>query len=176
MSAGVVSAVTDGEQRLLFVSARSQLLHSFGDRIIERRLTSRGYSRNCPRQLNGVADKAGRVRQSQPHVLVKVDHKHLVIRIAGEDDVEIDLRIAPWEAALGAKVRAPTLDGPVEMTIRAGTPGGQKLRLRGEGLNRRGDGRGDQYVKIRIVIPPKLTKRGNFLRRWRPNHASMPTI
>jgi DnaJ-class molecular chaperone len=65
--------------------------------------------------------------------------------------------VAPWEAALGAKVSVPTLEGPVEMTIPAGTQAGQRLRLRGQGLNRRNGGRGDQYAKLKIVNPPKLT-------------------
>ena len=65
--------------------------------------------------------------------------------------------MTPWEAALGAKVIVPTIDGSVEMTIQPETQGGQRLRLRGQGLNRRGGKRGDAYVKIKIVIPPKLT-------------------
>ena len=81
---------------------------------------------------------------------------HRLFAIAGDDDVQIELPVAPWEAALGAKVMAPTLDGPVEMKIPAGAQGGQRLRLRGQGLNRRGGGRGDEYVKIKIVIPPTL--------------------
>jgi DnaJ-class molecular chaperone len=43
------------------------------------------------------------------------------------------------------------------MTIPPGTQGGARLRLRNQGLNKRGGGRGDQYVKIKIVIPPRLT-------------------
>jgi DnaJ-class molecular chaperone len=43
------------------------------------------------------------------------------------------------------------------MTIPPGTQGGARLRLRYQGLNKRGGGRGDEYVKIRIVIPPRLT-------------------
>jgi curved DNA-binding protein len=84
---------------------------------------------------------------------------HPLFRIVDEDDLELELPLAPWEAALGAKVRVPALDGPVEMTIRAGTQGGQRLRLRGQGLNRRAGGRSDLYVRIRIVNPPKLTSR-----------------
>jgi curved DNA-binding protein len=84
---------------------------------------------------------------------------HRLFRLVGEDGVEIEFPVAPWEAALGTTVKVPTLDGPVEMTIRAGTQGGQKLRLRGQGPNKRGGGRGDQYVKIRIVIPPKPTSK-----------------
>jgi curved DNA-binding protein len=82
---------------------------------------------------------------------------HRLFNMVGQDDIEIDLPVAPWEAALGAKVIVPTLDQPVEMTIPAGAQGGQRLRLRGQGLTRREGGRSDQYVKLRIVIPPKLT-------------------
>ncbi|HXA51386.1 MAG TPA: DnaJ C-terminal domain-containing protein, partial [Candidatus Acidoferrum sp.] len=57
----------------------------------------------------------------------------------------------------GAKVPIPTLDGTVELTIPPATQAGQRLRLRGQGMNRRGGGRSDLYVKIRIVNPPKLT-------------------
>jgi curved DNA-binding protein len=81
---------------------------------------------------------------------------HRLFNTIGENDVQIELPVAPWEAALGAKIPVPTLDGPVEMKIPAGAQGGQRLRLRGQGLNRRGGGRGDEYVKIRIVNPPKL--------------------
>jgi DnaJ-class molecular chaperone len=80
---------------------------------------------------------------------------HPLFELAGEDDIQMELPVAPWEAVLGAKVEVPTLDGAVAMTIGAGTQGGQRLRLRGQGLARRGGGRGDQYVKLKIVIPPK---------------------
>lgn len=84
---------------------------------------------------------------------------HPLFRVVDRDDLEIELPAAPWEAALGTKVQVPTLDGPVEMTIRAGTQGGQRLRLRGQGLNRRDGGRSDLYARIRIVNPPKLTSK-----------------
>jgi DnaJ-class molecular chaperone len=77
--------------------------------------------------------------------------------VVGEDDIQMELPVAPWEAALGATVSVPTLDGQLEMKLPPGTQGGQRLRLRGQGLNKRGGGRGDEYVKIKIVIPPKLT-------------------
>jgi curved DNA-binding protein len=82
---------------------------------------------------------------------------HRLFNLVGQDDIEIDLPVAPWEAALGAKVIVPTLDQPVEMTIPPGAQGGQRLRLRGQGLTRRKGGRSDQYVKLKIVIPSKLT-------------------
>jgi len=82
---------------------------------------------------------------------------HRVFNRVGADDVQIELPVAPWEAALGGTANVPTLEGPVEMKIPAGAQGGQRLRLRGQGLNRRGGGRGDQYVKLTIVVPSKLT-------------------
>jgi DnaJ-class molecular chaperone len=82
---------------------------------------------------------------------------HRLFELVGEYDVQLELPVAPWEAALGAKVRAATLDGFVELTIPAGSQGGQRLRLRGQGLNRRPGGRGDQFVKLKLVNPPKLT-------------------
>jgi DnaJ-class molecular chaperone len=74
-----------------------------------------------------------------------------------DDDLQLELPVAPWEVGLGAKVTVPTLDGSVEMTIPAGSQGGQRLRLRGKGIPRQSGGRGDLYVKLKIVVPPKLT-------------------
>jgi DnaJ-class molecular chaperone len=77
---------------------------------------------------------------------------HPVFTVRG-DDLEIELPIAPWEAALGTKVEVPTIDGKVDLTIPAGAQSGQRLRLRGQGLNKRGGGRGDEYVRLKIVVP-----------------------
>jgi DnaJ-class molecular chaperone len=84
---------------------------------------------------------------------------HRLFNLIGEHDVELELPVAPWEAALGASLPVPTLDGPVEMKIPAGAQGGQRLRLRGQGLNRRAGGRGDEYVRLKIVNPPQLGQR-----------------
>lgn len=84
---------------------------------------------------------------------------HPRFEVVGDDDIQIELPVAPWEAATGAKIQVPTLDGAVEMTVRPDTQGGQRLRLRGQGLARRRGGRGDEYVKIKLVNPLKLTPR-----------------
>ncbi|ACV69140.1 DnaJ C-terminal domain-containing protein [Desulfohalobium retbaense] len=68
-----------------------------------------------------------------------------------------DLPLAPWEAALGAKVRVPTLEGQVEMHIPAGVGSGQKLRLRGRGLGR-GQKKGDQMVRVMIKVPKQVSE------------------
>jgi len=70
-------------------------------------------------------------------------------------DVHVDLPLAPWEVALGAKVAVPTLGGTVELTIPAGAQAGQKLRLRGRGFP--GTPPGDQFVTVKIVTPPAGT-------------------
>ncbi len=70
-------------------------------------------------------------------------------------DVQIELPLAPWEAALGAKVAVPTLGGTVELTIPAGAQSGQKLRLRGRGFP--GTPHGDQIVSIKLVTPAALS-------------------
>jgi curved DNA-binding protein len=75
---------------------------------------------------------------------------HHLYEVAGRD-VHIELPLAPWEAALGAKVAVPTLGGTVELTVPAGAQSGQKLRLRGRGLP--GNPAGDQIVTIKLVTP-----------------------
>lgn len=82
---------------------------------------------------------------------------HPLFHVLDEGDMEIELPVSPWEAALGAKVRVPTLEGAVDMTVPAGAQSGQRLRLRAQGVQRRGSGRGDQYVRLKVVNPPTLT-------------------
>ena len=84
---------------------------------------------------------------------------HRLFNVIPEGDVQLDLAVAPWETVLGARVSVPTIDGSVEMTIPAGSQGGQRLRLRGQGLNRRGGGRGDEYVRLKIVTPTKPSEK-----------------
>ena len=81
---------------------------------------------------------------------------HPIFTLRG-DDLEVELPIAPWEAVLGTKVEAPTIDGKVELTIPAGARSGQKLRLRGQGLNKRQAGRGDEYVRLKVVVPKEVS-------------------
>jgi len=78
----------------------------------------------------------------RPHRLFQLDGR----------DVTLTLPVAPWEAALGASVTVPTLGGPVEVQIPPGSQPGQKLRLRGRGLP--GRPAGDQFVQLKVVLPP----------------------
>ncbi|MDB5897364.1 MAG: chaperone DnaJ-like protein [Ramlibacter sp.] len=83
---------------------------------------------------------------------------HAVFR-ADQQDLHFDLALAPWEAALGAEVEVPTLDGPVVLTVPPGTRAGRKLRLRGRGLARSSEGKGDLYAHVRIDVPGTPTER-----------------
>ncbi len=86
--------------------------------------------------------------QIQPHHLFSLDGSNVVY----------DVPLAPWEAALGATVRVPTLEGEVDLTIPPGSDSGQKLRLRGRGLGQ-GVGKGDQLVRIMVKTPRKLSEK-----------------
>jgi DnaJ-class molecular chaperone len=77
-----------------------------------------------------------------PHPLFKPDGS----------DLRLDLPITLYEAALGAKVRVPTLDGAVELAIPAGTNSGRTFRLKGKGLKAK-SGTGDLLATVRIVLP-----------------------
>jgi curved DNA-binding protein len=70
-----------------------------------------------------------------------------------EDDLIIEVPVTPSEAVLGAMIEVPTLEGKVEMTINPGTQNGQVYRLRGQGMPRRDGQRGDQLVRVKVVLP-----------------------
>lgn len=90
------------------------------------------------------------------------------------DDIEIELPITFDEAVLGGKVETPTIDGKVALTIPKGATTGQMLRLRGRGV-KRGDRRGDQRVRLKIVAPPEIDSAlSAFFEDWRKTHAYDP--
>jgi curved DNA-binding protein len=72
------------------------------------------------------------------------------------DDLETQVPVTPWDAALGAEVAVNTPEGPVKVKLPACTSAGRRLRLAGRGLPKYG-GRGDLYAVIRLELPPKLS-------------------
>jgi len=80
---------------------------------------------------------------------------HARFRVDGEN-LQCDVPLAPWEAALGAKVAVPTLEGAVELNIPAGSGSGRKFRLRGKGLGSPA-ARGDLLARIMIKVPAELS-------------------
>jgi curved DNA-binding protein len=85
----------------------------------------------------------------EPHPLYRT-HGH---------DLEVEVPLAPWEAALGADIEVPTLEGRVKMKVPGGSKAGQKLRLAGKGLPRPDGGAGDLYAVLSIAVPGTLTAR-----------------
>jgi curved DNA-binding protein len=87
---------------------------------------------------------------------------HRLYRVDGRD-LSMEVPIAPWEAVLGAQVAVPTLGGTVTATIPAGAQDGQRLRLKGRGLP--GDPPGDQYLTLRIAMPPSSSDKAKAMYR-----------
>ncbi len=81
---------------------------------------------------------------------------HPEFRVEGENLVH-DLDLAPWEAVLGTSLPVPTIEGTVSIKIPPGTPGGQRLRVRGRGLGKEG-ARGDLFVVTRLQVPSSVNE------------------
>ncbi len=76
-----------------------------------------------------------------------------------QNDIYLELPITVYEAALGARISVPTIDGTAVVTIPPGVQSGTKLRLRGKGVPHLRDGeRGDQYVVVKIVLPEQMSE------------------
>ena len=87
---------------------------------------------------------------------------HPRYRASGRD-LFLELPLTPWEAALGAEVQIPTLAGPVNLKVPAGTRAGQQLRLSRRGLPDPKGAGGDLYAIVQIVMPPELSDRERTL-------------
>lgn len=96
---------------------------------------------------NGEGDLYLRIKL-QPHSRYSVS----------ESELTVQLPIAPWEAALGAKIDLVLPDGTIKLSIPAGSQSGAKLRLRGRGFTLKKGGRGDVLVELRIVVPITLSE------------------
>lgn len=83
-----------------------------------------------------------------PHPLFDVDGQDLVLTVP----------VAPWEAALGAKVDIPTLTGRISLTLPANSQSGRRLRIKGKGLAGKG-GSGDLYAVLKVVMPEQDNER-----------------
>ena len=84
---------------------------------------------------------------------------HPRFRVDGAD-LYVDLPVSPWEAALGAEVPVPTLDGNARVKVPPGSSSGRKLRLRGQGMpGSGGTPAGDLYAVVTIAVPKKLTRK-----------------
>lgn len=133
--------------------------------------------RGASRQIQ-LQDHTGRVRAltvtipagTTPGTTLKLAGKKgesdvfLKVRIAAhprysivDHDLVVRLPVAPWEAALGAKVDLALPDGSIKLSVPPGSQSGGKLRVRGRGLPKKGGARGDVLAEIKVVVPTKLS-------------------
>ncbi len=90
---------------------------------------------------------------------------HPVFRRDG-DDLHVAVPIAMHEAALGARIEVPSVDGPARLRVPPGTQSGQRFRLRERGVPSPRDGRrGDLVIEVRLVLPRVLDERSKELLR-----------
>ena len=92
--------------------------------------------------------------------------RHKLFRRDG-DDVRLDLPVTLGEAVLGAKVRMPTVEGAVSLTLPPGTTSGKVFRLKGRGFSRVDGSRGDQLVTVLIDLPGDDAALRGFAETWR---------
>lgn len=135
----------------------TQLDLQIGDRKITARIP-KGATDGLRLRLRG---QGGKGHNGGPdgdlYLNVKL-HPHALFRPTGHD-LYLDLPLTPWEAALGATVEVPTLDGAVHLKVPPNTTAGRKLRLARKGLAKPSGGEGDLYAIVQIVNPTVLNER-----------------
>ena len=90
-------------------------------------------------------------------------------------DLTLELPITYPEAALGANVKVPTLNGAVTLKIPSGTSQGRTFRVRGRGASKRAGGKGDLLVTVQVEVPSRLSKEEReLLERFREKHRASP--
>jgi curved DNA-binding protein len=111
----------------------------------------RGIRQGQPLRLNGQGGP-GLGEGGAGDLYLEIEFRpHPLFRVDGRD-VYFDLPLAPWEAALGATLTAPTPGGSVQLSIPPGSSAGRKLRLKGKGIP--GEPAGDLYAVLAISLPP----------------------
>ncbi len=148
-----------GDERAKIVITLEEAMHG-GQRALTLK-SGRGTTRALKVKIPAGVREGQQIRlagQGQPGpggrsgdlLLVVEFAPHPRFRAQGSD-VHMDLPITPWEAALGATVKVPTLGREVDLKIPAGSQTGRKLRLKAKGLG--GSKAGDQYVTLKIMTP-----------------------
>jgi DnaJ-class molecular chaperone len=91
-----------------------------------------------------------------------------------EDDVRLDLPVGIDEAVLGARIKVPTVDGAVMLSIPPGTTSGKTLRLKGKGFHRKDGSRGDQLVTVMVDVPADDVELRSFVEGWAAKEGRNP--
>jgi curved DNA-binding protein len=111
-------------------------------------------------QLIRLAGQGGQGRDGGPpgDLYLRIALKsHPHFRRRGEHDLDVDLPVTPWQAALGATVSVRTPSGTAQVRVPAGSSSGRRLRLRGRGLPKSGGGSGDLHAIVKIIVPKQLS-------------------
>jgi DnaJ-class molecular chaperone len=91
---------------------------------------------------------------------------HALFRRDG-NNVQVELPVTLTEAVAGGKITVPTIDGPVSMTVPAGSNTGTRLRLRGRGIAPKGATAGDQYITLKVMLPKEPDEAlSDFIQNW----------
>jgi DnaJ-class molecular chaperone len=86
-------------------------------------------------------------------------------------NIRLDLPVTLDEAIKGAKIKVPTVDGPVMLSVPAGSTSGKVMRLKGKGFTQKGGGRGDQLVRLMVDLPPETSTLASRLGDWTDTRA-----
>jgi len=103
--------------------------------------------------------EAGRKGEAPGDLYIRIHLKKHKYFIKKGDDIYYELLISFTQAALGDRIEIPILEGTVKLRIPAGIQSGKLIRIRGKGLSRAAGGRGDQFVKIQIETPQKISQK-----------------
>lgn len=98
--------------------------------------------------------------------IVTIDVKPHPHFIRDGENIRLDLPVSLTEAVLGAKVKVPTVDGPVMLSVPPGTTSGKVMRLKGKGWSIKGGGRGDQLVRLLVDLPADDAALKAFAESW----------
>jgi len=162
MSISLEESVKGGEKRVRLPSGKE----------LNVRIPA-GVSAGQQIRLKGQGDSAPNHRPGDVLITVNIaPHPHF--KIDG-NDLRLDLPVTLYEAVLGAKVRVPTLDGAVDLSVPKNTSSGRTFRLKGKGMPRAVGPSGDLFVTVRIALPD-----GNdaeleaLMEKWRESHKYNP--
>ncbi len=162
MSISLEESVKGGEKRVRLPSGKE----------LNVRIPA-GVSAGQQIRLKGQGDSAPGHRPGDVLITVNIA-PHPYFKIDG-NDLRLDLPVTLYEAVLGAKVRVPTLDGAVDLSVPKNTSSGRTFRLKGKGMPRAVGPSGDLFVTVRIALPD-----GNdaeleaLMEKWREGHKYNP--
>ncbi len=149
---------------------RPQRVHLANGKTIELKLPA-GVETGTQRRLAGQGE-AGPGGPGDAIVTIEVQPHRFFTREG--DDVRLDLPVRLDEAVLGGKVKVPTVDGPVMVTVPKGSTSGKVLRLGGKGFHRATGGRGDQLVTLMVDLPSGDAELERLVESWTSDRARNP--